>query len=90
MTTAHVEHPTHDHAHGDGCGHVALPHGDHVDYAHDGHYDECEPSGHAAHDAHDHAHGDGCGHVAVPHGDHVDYVHDGHRHAVHEDHYDEH
>nr|WP_240522131.1 hypothetical protein [Amycolatopsis vastitatis] len=23
--------------HGEGCGHVAVPHGDHVDYVHDGH-----------------------------------------------------
>jgi hypothetical protein len=38
----------HEHVHGDGCGHVAVPHGDHVDYLHDGgrhaahgdHYDE--------------------------------------------------
>ncbi|GAA1939987.1 metal ABC transporter permease [Nocardioides hwasunensis] len=29
-----VEHP---HAHGDDCGHPAVPHGDHVDYVHDGH-----------------------------------------------------
>lgn len=34
-----------DHTHGDGCGHVAVPHGDHVDYIHDG----CR---HAAHDGH--------------------------------------
>lgn len=27
----------HDHAHGPDCGHVAVPHGDHVDYVHDGH-----------------------------------------------------
>ena len=31
----------HDHAdghrHGADCGHVAVPHGDHVDYLHDGH-----------------------------------------------------
>lgn len=27
----------HDHAHGPDCGHVAVPHGDHVDYLHDGH-----------------------------------------------------
>jgi hypothetical protein len=55
------------------------------------HYDECEPfGGHAVHERHDHIHGEGCGHVAVPHGDHVDYIHDGCRHAVHNDHYDEH
>jgi len=27
----------HDHDHGPGCGHVAVPHDDHVDYVHDGH-----------------------------------------------------
>ena len=27
----------HDHRHGDDCGHLAVPHGDHVDYVHDGH-----------------------------------------------------
>ncbi len=40
---AHDGHDGHDHAHGEGCGHVAVPHGDHVDYLHDGHR-------HAAHD----------------------------------------
>ena len=29
-----VEHP---HEHGEACGHPAVPHGDHVDYVHDGH-----------------------------------------------------
>ena len=28
---------THPHVHGDECGHVAIQHGDHVDYVHDGH-----------------------------------------------------
>ncbi|MCL7368379.1 hypothetical protein [Streptomyces ardesiacus] len=41
----HQPHPAHDHAHGEGCGHVAVPHGDHMDYVHDGHR-------HAAHDDH--------------------------------------
>jgi zinc transport system permease protein len=27
----------HDHRHGEDCGHPAVPHGDHVDYVHDGH-----------------------------------------------------
>lgn len=27
----------HTHQHGDACGHPAVPHGDHVDYVHDGH-----------------------------------------------------
>jgi hypothetical protein len=31
MTSVHTEHSGHDHAHGEGCGHVAVPHGDHVD-----------------------------------------------------------
>jgi hypothetical protein len=37
-----------DHQRSDGCGHAAVPHGDHMDYLHDGgrhagheeHYDE--------------------------------------------------
>ena len=32
-----VEEDGHPHEHGDDCGHVAVPHGDHVDYVHDGH-----------------------------------------------------
>jgi zinc transport system permease protein len=31
----HVE--DHEHAHGPDCGHLAVKHGDHVDYVHDGH-----------------------------------------------------
>ncbi len=42
---SHTTHPNHDHVHGDGCGHVAVRHGDHVDYLHDGHL-------HHAHDGH--------------------------------------
>ncbi|GAA1929828.1 metal ABC transporter permease [Nocardioides lentus] len=34
-----------EHRHGDGCGHPAVEHGDHVDYLHDGHR-------HAAHGGH--------------------------------------
>ena len=34
----HTEVPeTHAHQHGEACGHQAVPHGDHVDYVHDGH-----------------------------------------------------
>jgi zinc transport system permease protein len=36
---------THQHEHGDDCGHPAVPHGDHVDYVHDGHR-------HAVHGSH--------------------------------------
>ena len=35
----------HSHAHGEDCGHTAVPHGDHVDYVHDGHR-------HASHGSH--------------------------------------
>ncbi|MGN0064411.1 MAG: metal ABC transporter permease [Nocardioides sp.] len=35
----------HPHQHGEDCGHVAIPHGDHLDYVHDGHR-------HAAHGEH--------------------------------------
>ena len=35
----------HQHLHGPGCGHLAIEHGDHVDYIHDGHR-------HAAHGEH--------------------------------------
>ena len=35
--STHTIHHDHDHVHGDDCGHVAVAHGDHVDYLHDGH-----------------------------------------------------
>ena len=35
----------HRHRHGPGCGHLAIEHGDHVDYVHDGHR-------HALHEGH--------------------------------------
>ena len=46
-TQRHRPHdPTeHDHVHGDGCGHRAVSHDDHVDYLHNGHW-------HAPHDGH--------------------------------------
>ena len=34
---AHEVIDEHPHEHGKDCGHVAVPHGDHVDYVHDGH-----------------------------------------------------
>jgi hypothetical protein len=34
---SHHTHDHHDHAHGAGCGHTAVKHGDHVDHLHDGH-----------------------------------------------------
>jgi zinc transport system permease protein len=33
----HTVEEVHGHQHGPGCGHVAIEHGDHVDYIHDGH-----------------------------------------------------
>jgi hypothetical protein len=42
---SHAAHPNHDHVHGADCGHLAVRHGDHVDYLHDGHL-------HHGHDGH--------------------------------------
>ncbi len=36
MTRHHI-HERHSHIHGEGCGHTAVRHEDHVDYLHDGH-----------------------------------------------------
>ena len=41
----HLRHLDHRHQHGEGCGHIGVPHGDHVDYVHNGHR-------HAAHGDH--------------------------------------
>lgn len=98
MSTAHEMHKPHEHVHGEGCGHVAVAHGDHTDYLHEGHahrphddhWDECAQDAHVTHAGHDHQHGPNCGHMAISHGDHTDFVHDGHRHAAHEGHWDEH
>jgi hypothetical protein len=35
--SAHVTAEVHDHTHGDGCGHEAIAHEDHVDYLHGAH-----------------------------------------------------
>lgn len=37
MTCNHKHHTNHEHQHGEGCGHTAIKHEDHVDYLHDGH-----------------------------------------------------
>jgi zinc transport system permease protein len=38
LDEAHTAVPEeHDHRHGEECGHPAVPHGDHVDYVHQGH-----------------------------------------------------
>lgn len=106
-TIADAEHlpiADHDHDHDRWCGHAFMPHGDHVDFLHDGrihrpcsdHFEEMrgcdEPvrRHHLSHSAHMHVHQPDCGHTAVAHLDHFDYLHGRHRHAVHQTHYDEH
>lgn len=42
---AHLAHVGHMHAHREGCGHPAIPHGDHLDYVHGTH----RHSGHQVH-----------------------------------------
>lgn len=99
-------HAHHEHEHGEGCGHTAIKHNDHIDYLHDGHlhhkhgdhYDEhvlevneTNPvECNAVNCCGEHVHGEGCGHEAVPHGDHIDYIVDGRLHHQHGDHCDDH
>ncbi len=50
MSQAHQVHEGHTHEHGPGCGHEAVPHGDHLDYLVDGqlhhpHGDHCDHHG---------------------------------------------
>jgi zinc transport system permease protein len=42
-------HAAHPHEHGEGCGHEAVPHGDHVDYDHDGHLHAAHRTGSGVH-----------------------------------------
>jgi zinc transport system permease protein len=42
-------HAAHPHEHGEGCGHQRLPHGDHVDYVHDGHLHAAHRTGAGVH-----------------------------------------
>ncbi|MEB3298829.1 MAG: hypothetical protein VKO21_05015 [Candidatus Sericytochromatia bacterium] len=89
---AHETHEAHDHAHGDGCGHLAIQHGDHVDHlhdghlhhAHEGHVDECQLEVGEANPAE-------CtpGHDCSAHaGDHVHADDCGHEAVPHGDHMD--
>jgi zinc transport system permease protein len=39
----------HRHEHGPGCGHLAIEHGDHVDYVHDGHRHAVHVTGEGQH-----------------------------------------
>jgi zinc transport system permease protein len=54
-------HAAHPHEHGAGCGHQPVPHGDHVDYDHDGHL-------HAPHRTGAGTHYDEHGQHVAPHG----------------------
>jgi len=100
-TLEHRPHDAHAHDHDQWCGHAAVPHGDHLDYLHDGHVHHLDvdhvddvPAAMAAlhlpHTGHMHVHGPACGHPSVEHQDHRDFQHGEHRHASHGDHYDEH
>jgi hypothetical protein len=85
-------HPNHPHQHGPGCGHVAVRHGDHVDYLHDGHLHHP----HAGHvDEHrievDATHPDGCTPAHAGGGHDRTHVHGpgcGHPAVPHGDHVD--
>jgi zinc transport system permease protein len=50
---ARRHHPAleHHHEHGPGCGHPTVPHGDHVDYLHDGHLHAPHGAGYDDHEA---------------------------------------
>jgi DNA-binding transcriptional ArsR family regulator len=45
----HLSHDEHPHEHGADCGHLAVRHGDHVDYLHDGHLHHPEGDGVSEH-----------------------------------------
>lgn len=100
QTTARRPAGDHEHEHDRFCGHAGIPHGDHLDFLHDGEIHHPEEGGvaseapagdlHLPHVGHMHLHGPGCGHPSVAHGDHEDYLHGVHRHAGHDVHYDEH
>ena len=49
MSNCHT-HANHQHVHGEGCGHTAVKHGDHIDYIvngrlHHPHGDHCDDHG---------------------------------------------
>ena len=87
--TLHTDHP---HVHGPGCGHLALAHGDHTCYAHDGHLHRPTDAGvEECVIAVDAAHPDGCGHGHDCDGHDAGHVHGpgcGHPAVPHGDHVD--
>lgn len=85
-------HANHAHEHGAGCGHVAVQHGGHVDYLHDGHLHHSTPQGVEEHTlAVDTANPASCtdGHACSGHAaDHVHGPNCGHPAVPHGDHVD--
>ncbi len=105
MADSCKSHENHTHQHGPDCGHKAVRHGDHWDYAHEGHLhhphgdhvdehvlevDAQHPDGCHPLPNTEHKHGKGCGHEAVPHGDHTDYIVNGRLEHQHGKHCDDH
>ncbi|MSQ81792.1 MAG: metal ABC transporter permease [Myxococcales bacterium] len=91
----------HGHIHGAGCGHVAIRHGDHVDYLDDGQLQHSSNDGHEIHGLASHTHtgnGQACHTDALnlpsqaqPHGHGHSHVHGagcGHPRIAHGDHAD--
>lgn len=89
MSEHHI-HQGHQHDHGEGCGHTAVRHEDHVDYLHDGHLhhphgDHVDEHTVAVDDSHPDGHTDAAG------GHPADHVHGegcGHEAVPHGDHTD--
>ncbi|HYR82841.1 MAG TPA: hypothetical protein VE422_02055 [Terriglobia bacterium] len=94
--------PSHDHEHGENCGHTRVQHNDHTDYVHDGHL-------HSKHGDHYDEHvievsssnpadckpiecqgNHNSAHPRIPHGDHVDFLYNGRLHRSHGGHCDDH
>ena len=73
MSNCHT-HANHQHVHGEGCGHTAVKHGNHIDYIHDGHL-------HHEHNGHYDEHS-----LDV----NTDYIVNGRLHHQHGDHCDDH
>lgn len=70
----HKIHEDHPHEHGTDCGHVAIQHGDHIGYLHDGHLHEDHYDEHVIEVSATNPDGDYLvdGHLHHPHGDHCD------------------
>ena len=98
------EHKSHNHQHGAGCGHLQIKHGDHIDFAHDGHMHHVEGKKIEEHcievsvvnpdvckplDCNGSKNHVGLAEV-IPHGDHTDYLVDGRLHHLHGGHCDDH